>query len=129
MFQARTQPALPETVLEAEKANGFVHVCDQAALHFGSDRSEPTNMRPVVAVRPDGSRYVVLPCTSHDKTNFPDFFELSDKRVMWSRSRNGEKSYACSRYEVVAADHLKGKIGVMPQEARIELLVWLKSRY
>lgn len=129
MFQARRQKSLPDTVVEAGKADGFVHVCEQSALLFGSDRGEPTAKRPVVAVRPDGNRYVVLPCTSHDKTNFPDFFELSDKRVMWTRSSNGQKSFACSRYEVVSAEHLVGKIGLMPQPARIELLAWLKARY
>ena len=30
---------------------------------------------------------------------------------------------------VVSGERLKGKIGVMPQPARIELLTWLKSRY
>ncbi|KFB74011.1 MAG: hypothetical protein AW09_000705 [Candidatus Accumulibacter phosphatis] len=30
---------------------------------------------------------------------------------------------------MVSGERLKGKIGVMPQPARIELLTWLKSRY
>lgn len=129
MFQVQQRQSLPDAVAEADKADGFVYVCEQAALLFGSNRREPTAHRPVVAVRPDGERYVVLPCTTQDKTNFPDFFELNDKRVMWTRPLGGEKSFACCRYEVVASGRLRGKIGVMPQPARIDLLSWLKSRY
>jgi len=129
VFVALQSRALPESVVNADKADGFVHVCEQGSLMFGSDRREPTNYRPVVAVRNDGPRVVVLPCTTKDSTNFPDFFELNDQRVEWTRPSNGHSSFACCRYEVVAGTRLKGKIGVMPQPARIELLTWLKSRY
>jgi len=129
MFLARPAEVLPDSVVEAGKADGFIHVCEQAALMFGSDRREPSNYRPVVAVRNDGPRFVVLPCTSKDNTKSPDFFELDDQRVMWSRPSTSQRSFAYYRYEVMAGTHLKGKIGAMPQAARVQLLTWLKSRY
>ena len=129
MFLARRAEVLPDSVIEAGKADGFIHVCEQAALMFGSDRREPTSHRPVVAIRNDGPRVVVLPCTTKDHTSSPEFFELNDERVMWTRPSDGCKSFASYRYEVVPGARLKGKIGVMPQPARIDLLAWLKSRY
>ena len=129
MFVAWKSTLLPETVVEADKANGFVHLCEQAALMFGSDRHEPTAQRPVVAVRNDGSRIVVLPCTTKDSKKSPDFFELNNQRVMWSRPLDGRTTFACSRYEVIASARVHGKIGIMPHEARIEILMWLRSRY
>jgi hypothetical protein len=129
MFRARQADVVPHSVIEAGKADGFVHVCDQAALMFGSDRREANVHRPVVAIRNDGPRFVVLPCTTKDSTELPDFFALDEQRVMWSRPGDGRRSFACCRYEVVSGGRLRGKIGVMPQAARIELLTWLKSRY
>ena len=129
MFVARQTERLPEPVIEAGKAEGFVHLCDQSALNFGSNRREPTAYRPVVTVRGEGSRLVILPCTTKDNTGSPDFFELNAQRVMWTRPDDGRKSFANYRYEMVPAQRLRGKIGVMPQAARIDLLAWLKSRY
>jgi len=129
MFVDRQAEILSDSVIEAGKADGFVHVCEQAALMFGSDRRVPTDRRPVVAVRNDGPRVIVLPCTTKDNTNSHDFFELNDERVMWTRPPNGRSSFAYYRYEVVTASSLKGKIGAMSQPARIELLAWLKSRF
>lgn len=129
MFTVRRNEVLPELVVEADKADGFVYVCEQTALMFGSDRREPTAYRPVVAIRNDGSRIVVLPCTTKDSENSPEFFELNQKRVMWSSLSDGRISFVFYRYEVVADVCLKGKIGIMTQPARIELLIWLKSRY
>lgn len=129
MFVDRQAEILPDSVIEADKADGFIHVCEQAALMFGSDRRVPTAHRPVVAIRNDGPRVIVLPCSTKDNANSPDFFELNDKRVMWTRPSDGRSSFAYYRYEVVSGSRLKGKIGAMPQPARIELLAWLKSRY
>ena len=129
MFRARQAAVLPDSVIEAGKADGFIHICEQAALFFGNDRRDPTSHRPVVAVRNDGPRVVVLPCTRRDHSNDPGFFELDDKRVMWTRPDGDRSSFACCRYEVVPSTRMKGKIGTMPQTARIELLNWLKSRY
>lgn len=129
MFAVGRVPALPDSVVEAGKADGFVHICDQFALIFGSDRRQPTAYRPVVGIRNDGPRVVVLPCTTKNQTGSPDFFELTEMRVMWTRPLEGRASFAYYRYEVVAGAHLKHKVGAMPQPARIELLAWLKSRY
>jgi hypothetical protein len=129
-FFARRAEALPDFVMEAGKADGFIHVCEQGALVFGSNRRKPTAQRPVVAIRNDGPRVVVLPCTSQDKNGQSDFYELTEQRVMWSRLPDGRKSFARDRYEVVTRTRLqKNPIGAMPQPARIDLLNWLKSRY
>lgn len=129
MFVAHRNTVLPERFAEADKADGFIHFCDQAALMFGSDRRDPKPTRPVVRIRNDGCRVVVLPCTTKDKTGFPDFFDLNDQRVMWIDKRLDRHSFARDRYEVVNGEMLKNKIGVMTQPARIDLLNWLKSRY
>jgi hypothetical protein len=130
MYLVRQAKGLPDSIADAGKADGFVHVCEQAALMFGSDRRAPRAYRPVVAVRNDGPRFIVLPCTSKDRTHSPDFFQLDDQHVMWSSPSTGARmSFAYCRYEIVAATRLKGKIGAMPQPARIELLTWLKARY
>ena len=130
MFSVRRRvEALPSSVVEADKADGFIHVCEQAALMFGSDRREPKAYRPIVRIRYDGSRAVVLPCTTKDKTDSPDFFELNDQRVQWSGSPDGRRSFAYYRCEVIAGDCVKNKIGIMTQNARIDLLNWLKSHY
>jgi hypothetical protein len=129
MFSVRRVDVLPSSVVDADKADGFIYVCEQAALMFGSDRREPKAYRPVFRIRNDGPRAVVLPCTTKDSSDFPDFFELNDQRVWWTGPPNGRHSFAYYRCEVVAGDMLKNKIGTMAQPARIELLSWLKSRY
>ena len=130
MFRVRHAEVLPESVIDAGKADGFIHICEQAALMFGSDRRKPTHHRPVVVVRREGPRIVVLPCTTKDNTASPDFFELDDKRVEWLRPSDNRSSFAYYRYEVISSNRLKDKaIGCMPQAARIELLNWLRARY
>ena len=114
---------------ELGKAEGFVHVCDQTALMFGSDRRVPVASRPVVSVRKDGARAVVLPCTTKDHSTNPAFLELvNDQHVQWTRPWDGRRSFVSCRYEVVAPAHLHQKVGVMPQAARIRLLAWLMER-
>lgn len=131
MFVAKQAAALPESVTEAGKADGFVHVCDQSGLMFGSDRKIPVKFRPVISIKKDGPRTVVLPCTTKDSSASPEFFELiHDKHVHWVKRWDGHMSFACCRYEVIDPAHLQPKaVGAMPQPARIELLNWLKSRY
>lgn len=131
MFRLRdAKQKLPPEINDEGKAKGFVHVCDQSALMFGSDRKEPVNYRPVVSVRRDGMRAVVLQCTTKDQSASPDFFELvNDKHVQWTKSWDGRRSFACCCYEVINGAHLRFKVGVMPQPARIEIFNWLKSRF
>lgn len=132
MFTIREdRKSLPADVAEAGKAEGFVHICDQSVLEFGSDRKIPVKYRPVVTLRKDGPRAVVLPCTSKDNSGSPEFFELvNDKHVHWAKKWDGRRSFACYRYEVIDPAYMHPKsVGTMPQAARIDLLNWLKSRY
>jgi hypothetical protein len=126
---AAAPSAVPDGVAEEGKAEGFVQLCEQAALFFGSDRRQPTEYRPVVRVRKDGLRRVVLPCTTRDHSESPEFFALTRERAMWTRPNDDRQSYAHYRCEVVSDDALRAKIGVMNQNARVDLLRWLLSRY
>lgn len=131
MFVVRNpQEAQSPEFAELGKADGFVHVCDQTALMFGSDRKVPVALRPVVSIRKDGTRDVVLPCTTKDHSCDADFFELvNEQHVLWVKPWDGRKCFAYWRYEVVAPVHLRQKIGVMLQSARIRLLQWLMERW
>ena len=121
---------LPQTVADEAVADGFVHVCDQTALMFGSDRKIPAKARPVVSIKRDGLRVIVLPCTTRDNSESADFFELVNNRhVLWTKAGDGRRTFACCRYETVDSRNLWNKIGIMPQPARIAVLQWLKSRY
>jgi hypothetical protein len=128
MYTGQARPVLPRVVAEAEKAEGFVQLCRQQSLIFGSDRRVPVQTRPVTPLKRDGTRMVVLPCTTRGNPESPDFFELTS-RVMWTRTISESRSFAFWRYEVVMDDSLGSKIGVMTQSGRIELLTWVKSRY
>ncbi len=111
-------------------AHGSVYPCDQAALMFGNNRKIPVETRPVVSVRKDGARAVVLPCTTKDHSADPEFFELvNDIDVWWTKPWDGRRSFACRRYEVLDPSHLRKAIGIMPQPARIRLADWLKERW
>jgi len=117
-------PYLPSIVDEAAYADGFIYLCPQSLLGFGSDRRIP-----VTAVRPDGARVIVLPNTSQDRSNHPDFFELTPERVRWVRASE-QRSFVSCRYELVPAEALgRKKIGVMSHPARLDLMSWLKERY
>lgn len=133
MFRIRDEQAkLPDSVSEAGVADGFIHVCQQSALMFGSDRQTPASTRPVVKIKQHGPRFVVLPCTTRANTGSMDFFALNEnERVIWvNPEKSGTTSMAYYRYEVISPQAFyKRKIGFMPQAARIELLHWLKSRY
>ncbi|NEX22933.1 hypothetical protein G3480_21955 [Thiorhodococcus mannitoliphagus] len=129
MFTGRPLPPLPPVVTEANWAAGFVHNCRQSLLLFGSNRSIPVPRRPVVEVRADGVRIVVLPCTSKTQSINLEFFELTPERIHWTRA-DAPRSYAFYRYETVPANALIGKkIGTMTHPARIDLMNWLKERY
>lgn len=125
-------PDLPDSVREAGVADGFVYVCSQGALIFGSNRKLPKPSRPVVAIKPHGERLVVLPCTTRDQRGSAEFFDLDEKqRVTWvNQVKDKPHSFAYYRYELIDSASLQKKaIGMMAQPHRIELLNWLKSRY
>ena len=120
---------LPPEVQEAGWAAGFIHLCQQSALGFGSNRRIPVAGRPIVEIRKDGSRAIVLPCTSQDKSSDSEFYELtSPDKVIWARPTH-RRTFVFRRYEAVPNDALVEKIGAMPHPARIQLLEWLKGRY
>lgn len=130
MFTGKPLPPLrplPDAVLDAGWAAGFVHIARQSALGFGSDRRIAVAARPAVEIRKDGARVVVLPCTSQDSSMKPDFRELTGL-VEWKRP-TARRTFACARYEVVPAEALLEKIGALGHPARIQLLDWLKGRY
>lgn len=129
MYTGKPLPPLPSIIQEAGWAAGFIHVCRQSALGFGSDRKMPVATRPVVELRIDGNRRVVLPCTSQNKSPDAEFYELTvPDKVVWTRIFHG-RTFVFRRYEAVLAEVLIEKIGVMPHPARITLLDWLKARY
>lgn len=130
MFTGKPLPSfkpLPDSVREAGWAAGFVYATRQSALEFGSDRREPVAARPVVEVRPDGARRIVLPCTSKDNSRDANFRELTDQ-IEWTRS-NTRRTFVYARYETIMPDAMFNKIGVLGHPARIQLLDWLKERY
>ena len=128
MYTGKPLPPLPSVISDVDWAAGILHICLQAALDFGSDRRIPVLMRPVLEVRKDGTRAVVLPCTSQDKTMDAMFYELTPDRVLWTKP-GSTRSFAYSRYEIVAIEALREKIGVMLHGARIDLIKWIKGRY
>lgn len=129
MFTGRPLPPLPAPVANAAWAAGFIYNCRQGALDFGSDRHEPVKTRPVVELRRDGARFVVLPATSQSKGENLNFFELAAHRTEWVRP-NSRSSFVYYRYETVLPDDLYGKkIGAMSHPSRIDLMTWLKERY
>lgn len=129
MFTGRPTPPLPSLVTDAGWATGFLHLCAQSALTFGAARATPVRSRPIVEIRREGARIVVLPCTSQDKTQRDDFFELTPARVMWVQA-NARRGFCYYRYETVQATALvKEKVGTMDHGTRLDLLQWLKGRY
>jgi hypothetical protein len=129
MFRATRPKALPADIAQDGKADGIIHLCEQAALEFGSDRREPSFARPVVAIKDGGPGTVVLPCTTRPHSGSPDFYELASPPVVWTQTKATVPSYAFYRYEVVPRQHFLKKIGLLPQGPRIDLLNWLISRY
>ena len=128
MYTGRDIPPLPPALHTASFADGFVQLCKQSALTFGADRRAPVATRPVLRIKLDGPRAVVLPCTTRDHRESPEFYELTSERVMWTQA-NDRPSFAFWRYESVPIEAVHSKIGILQHPARIALLAWLKSRY
>lgn len=119
---------LPPSVADAGKADGFIHLCRQSALGFGSDRRTPVDFRPVVRLRSEPGRFVVLPCTRSNSVDSAEFFALTAERAMWKRP-DSDPGAAFWRYEVVSAEEAPDMIGTLTQSARVDLLKWLRGRY
>lgn len=128
MFTGSPLPPLPVSVQDSAKADGYIHLCRQSALEFGSNRRTPVDFRPAVRLKTDGDRYVVLPCTGQVQVDESKFFALTAERVMWTKPSH-KSSHAFWRYEVVPATAAPNMIGCLTQGARIDLLAWLRGRY
>ncbi len=130
MFTGKPLPPMHPLFEDAGWAEGMVCWCDQSALCFGADRGTPVPARPIVTLRRDGSRAVVLPCTSRVREGNPSFREIvSTLDVMWVADVPRHRTFAFWRYETVGLEVLGRKFGVMNHGARIDLLKWVKERY
>jgi hypothetical protein len=130
MFTGKPLPPMHPVLEDAGWAEGMVRWCAQSALLFGADRRIPRPTRPIVTLRSDGSRAVVLPCTSQDKSLDPSFRELVAPRdVMWVKADEHRRTFASRRYQTVIPEALQDKIGVLNHPARINLLKWVKEHY
>jgi hypothetical protein len=129
MFTGNPLPAsLPADLVSAGKADGFVQLCQQQFLHFGSDRRTPVDYRPVVLLKSFGGRLAVLPCTTQVQREPDALFVLDTQRVFWTRP-NQPRSGAHWRYEMIDAEHATLRIGTLTQNARVDLLKWIAERY
>ena len=130
MFTGKPLPPMHPVFEDAGWAEGMVRWCTQSALSFGADRRIPVAARPIVTLRRDGSRAVVLPCTSRDQSLNQSFRELvSPRDVLWVMDVQGRRTFAFRRYETVGLGVLGSKLGVMNHSARVDLLKWVKEQY
>ena len=95
---------------------------------FGADRKKPVDYRPVVLLKCDAGRVVVLPCTSKQTEDTPEHFALTAARVFWTKP-DRPSGAAFWRYEVIDRAEAKMKIGTLTQGARIDVLKWVRSKY
>lgn len=129
MFTGSPIPeSLPPELVAAGKADGFVQLCQQQQLHFGSDRRKPVDYRPVVVLRAHGGRLAVLPCTTQVEREPEALFRLSAQRVFWTRP-NQPESGAYWRYEMIDGRAASLRIGTLTQGARVDLWKWITERY
>ena len=92
--------------------------------------SDEDHHMPVLILRSDGPRVVILRCATKSDDASPDGFELTPDRVRWDRPlREIERICAFWRYEVIDSRRLGVKIGVMTEGAIVDLLAWARSRY
>lgn len=130
MFTGKPLPPMRALSDVAGWIEGAVRWCDQSALRFGADRGIPVPARPVVTLRRDGSRAVVLPCTSQDRSRNPLFRELvSPRDVMWVAKVPRQRTFAFRRYETVGPEVPGRKFGDMNDGALVDLLRWVKEHY
>lgn len=125
-----TQPLPGEAPAEAnEPTHGFFYAAPQALLAFGSDRRIPVAGRPVYSVRKLVGYYLVLPATSRDASDDPNFFAVPDTpdAVLWTR-RPEKQTYLYDRPEKVHGTRLGSSIGVVSQTVRLQIGAWLKER-
>lgn len=67
------EPVEPQQQPPGDWAHGFCYLARQGDLHFGRNRRNLTEWRPVVSLVKRGELFQVLPATSHPH---PGFFHL-----------------------------------------------------
>lgn len=128
MFTGKPLPPLPLPLSGEDWANGMIHFAKQDFLDFGQNRRVRVKTRLVVAIRTNGARLVVLPCTSQDESDSKEFFELNDERVMWVRKPKYDKSYANCEYDTIHENALSDKkVAVLRHPARLDIIRWLRE--
>jgi len=106
-----------------DPVDGFLFKTPQRSLLFGSNRATPVAYRPTLSViRRDGF-VSVLPATSQHRDR-PEFFALAKDEVQWQRP-DQRTTYLYCRYETLAGPDLGAKIGVISQNARMNVARWL----
>ena len=137
MYRKRTStpPAaqntdVPELDVRAD-LNRATLVCliRQQAMRFGSDRRVAVNARPAVLIRARDNFIFVLPSTTHDMANRPQFYALHKADVMWKEPEKSRDSFIFHRYATVHRDDVVGALGMLYPAAQLAIVNWLRSRY
>jgi len=130
MFTGKPIPPMNSDFSDLEWAEGRVCWGRQSALLFGADRRSPVFSRPVVTIRRDGCRVIVLPCTKANRASNPAFREIvSPRDVMWLDQAKRPRTFSFRRYETILFESLLEVMGVINHAARINLLKWVKEQY
>ncbi len=124
MFRHKPRPVTGITP-PLEPIDGFFFAPQQQALAFGANRAVPVSRRPALSVKRRDGFVAVLPATSkatsHDSGQF---FALSKEDVRWVKPES-RATFLYYRYETVALTALGEKIGVVAQDARMNIARWL----
>jgi hypothetical protein len=124
MFRHKPRP-VTGTAPPLEPIEGFFFAPQQQALAFGANRTVPVSRRPALSVKRRDGFVAVLPATSKAKSHdFGQFFALSKEDVRWVRPESRATFLYC-RYETVAVTAIGEKIGVVSQNARMDIARWL----
>ncbi len=127
MFRHRPTTIPQAGPTPAEPILGLFFSADQSSLNFGSDRKISVPSRPVLAKRQEQALMIVLPVTSRTpkRRNLHQFYTLnpSKKEVIWNHHES-RISYVYYMYETLHSEDLKQKIGILPQEQRVNIARW-----
>jgi len=103
--------------------DGFLFATPQRFLQFGSNRATPVAHRPTLSVIRRDAFVLVLPATSRHNAR-REFFALADGEVRWLQA-DSRPTYLYCRYETLAWPNVGDKIGVISQNARMNIAHWL----
>ncbi len=111
--------------LPLEPVDGFFFATPQQSMTFGANRAVPVSHRPALSVKRRDWAVVVLPATSTATSDDSgQFFALSKEDVRWVKPESRATFLFC-RYETVALTAIGEKIGVVSQDARMNIARWL----